>query len=186
MVCSLSSPAADARLSFQWLARGEASPDLIAMRCAIYGGELAWVGRGDATFAWDAYDRVSTALLVRDAAARLVASGRLTVEQEGPLEVSDLVDWKSALPPELREAPAAEWSRVMIDRPWRGGGLFRRMYQEAREAAKRRGARLFAGASVGELRPHYEGLGFTYLDLPFRSCFFDASPVYFPAYQVIA
>ena len=74
----------------------------------------------------------------------------------------------------------------MIDRTLRGGGLFRRMYEEAREAAKRRGARLLAGASVAELRPHYERLGFTYLDLPFRSSFFAASPVYFPAYQVIA
>jgi GNAT superfamily N-acetyltransferase len=186
MGCSLSSPTADAGLSFHWLARGEGSADLIAMRCAIYGGELAWVGQGDATFAWDTYDRVSTALLVRDAAARLVASGRLTLEHDGPLEVSDLVDWKGALPAELRGAPAAEWSRVMIDRPLRGSGLFRRMYQEAREAAKRRGARLLAGASVAELRPHYQGLGFTYLDLPFRSSFFTASPVYFPAYQVIA
>jgi GNAT superfamily N-acetyltransferase len=186
MVCSKSSPTADAKLSFHWLAIGEASDDLIAMRCAIYGGELAWVGEGDATFAWDAYDRVSTALIVCDASARLVASGRLTLEHDGPLEVSDLVDWKSALPPELRAAPAAEWSRVMIDRPFRGGGLFRRMYQEAREAATRRGARLFTGASVAELRPHYERLGFIYLDLPFRSCFFDSSPVYFPAYQVIA
>jgi GNAT superfamily N-acetyltransferase len=68
----------------------------------------------------------------------------------------------------------------------RGGGLFRRMYEKAREEAKRRGARLLAGASVAELRPHYERLGFTYLDLPFRSWFFEASPVYFPAYQVIA
>ena len=185
MGCSLSSPTADARLSFHWLALGEGSADLIAMRCAIYGGELAWVGEGDATFAWDAYDRVSTALVVRDG-ARLVASGRLTVEQDGPLEVSDLVDWKGALPPELRAVPAAEWSRVMIDQSLRGGGLFRRMYEEAREAAKRRGARLLAGASVAELRPHYERLGFTYLDLPFRSTFFDSSPVYFPAYQVIA
>jgi GNAT superfamily N-acetyltransferase len=155
------------------------------MRRAIYGGELAWVGERDATFAWDAYDRVSTALIVRDV-AHLVASGRLTVEQDGPIEVSDLVDWKSALPPELRGSPAAEWSRVMIDRPWRGGGLFRRMYQEARKEAKKRGARLLAGASVAELRPHYQRLGFTYLDLPFRSTFFAASPVYFPAYQVIA
>jgi GNAT superfamily N-acetyltransferase len=185
MVCSVSSSKADARLSFDWLALGEGSPDLVAMRCAIYGGELAWVGRGDESFAWDAYDRVSTALLVRDG-ARLVASGRLTVELDGPLEVSDLVDWKSALPPELRGVPAAEWSRVMIDRSLRGGGLFRRMYEEARQAAKRRGARLLAGASVAELRPHYERLGFSYLDLPFRSCFFAASPVYFPAYQVIA
>jgi len=186
MVCSVSSPSADARLSFHWLARGESSADLIAMRCAIYGSELAWVGEADTTFAWDAYDRVSTALVVRDEAAHLVASGRLTVEQDGPLEVSDLVDWKGALPPELREAPAAEWSRVMIDRPWRGGGLFRRMYEEAREVATGRGSMLFAGASVAELRPHYERLGFTYLDLPFRSNFFAASPVYFPAYQVIA
>jgi GNAT superfamily N-acetyltransferase len=185
MGCSLSSPAADARLSFSWLALGERSADLIAMRCAIYGGELAWVGEGDEAFAWDAYDRVSTALLVRDG-ARLVASGRLTVEQDGPLEVSDLVDWKSSLPPELCAAPAAEWSRVMIDRRLRGGGLFRRMYEDAREAAKRQGAMLLAGASVAELRPHYERLGFTYLDLPFRSSFFAASPVYFPAYQVIA
>jgi hypothetical protein len=185
MVCSISSPAADARLSFRWLARGERSADLIAMRCAIYGGELAWVSQGDATFAWDAYDRVSTALIVRDS-TRLVASGRLTVEQDGPLEVSDLVDWKSALPPELRGAPAAEWSRVMIDRSLRSSGLFRRMYEEARAAAKGRGARLLAGASVAELRPHYERLGFSYLDLPFRSTFFAASPVYFPAYQVIA
>jgi len=184
MVCSVSSAAADARLSFHWLALGERSDELIAMRRAIYGGELAWVGE-DASFAWDAYDRVSAALLVRDE-ARLVASGRLTIEQDGPLEVSDLVDWKSALPPELREAPAAEWSRVMIDRSFRGAGLFRRITEEAREAAIRRGARLFAGASVAELRPHYERLGFTYLDLPFRSCFFKASPIYFPAYQVIA
>ena len=185
MGCLVSSPTAEARLSFHWLAIGEASDDLIAMRCAIYGGELAWVDQGDATFAWDVYDRVSTALLVRDS-KRLVASGRLTVERDGPLEVSDLVDWKSALPPEVRRAPAAEWSRVMIERPWRGAGLFRRMYEEAREEAKRRGARLLAGASVAGLRPHYERLGFTYLDLPFRSCFFGASPVYFPAYQVIA
>jgi GNAT superfamily N-acetyltransferase len=185
MVCSLSSPTADARLSFRWLPLGEGSADLVAMRCAIYGGELAWVGQGDAAFAWDAYDRVSTALVVHDGAC-LVASGRLTVEQDGPLEVSDLVNWKSALPPELRGAPAAEWSRVMIDRPLRGGGLFRRMYEEARKEAKRRGARLLAGASVAELRPHYERLGFTYLNLPFRSCFFAASPLYFPAYQVIA
>jgi len=184
MVCSVSSPAVDASLSFHWLALGERSDDLVAMRCAIYGGELAWVGQGDATFAWDAYDRVSTALVVRDS-TRLVASGRLTVEHDGPLEVSDLVDWKSALPPEFRGARAAEWSRVMIDRSLRGGGLFRRMYEEARAAAKRRGATLLAGASVAELRPHYESLGFTYLDLPFRSCFFNASPVYFPAYQVI-
>ena len=185
MGCSQSLPTAEAQLSFHWLALGERSADLVAMRCAIYGSELAWVGEGDASFAWDAYDRVSAALLVRDA-GRLVASGRLTLEQDGPLEVSDLVDWKNALSPELRGAPAAEWSRVMIDRPWRGGGLFRRMYEEAREAAKRRGARLLAGASVAELRPHYERLGFTYLDLPFRSSFFAASPVYFPAYQVIA
>ncbi len=146
MVCSVSSPSAEARLSFRWLALGERSDDLIAMRCAIYGGELAWVGQGDASFAWDAYDRVSRALLVRDA-GRLVASGGLMAEHDGPLEVSDLVDWKIALPPELRGAPAAEWSRVMIDRPWRGSGLFRRMYEEAREEAKRRGARLLAGAS---------------------------------------
>jgi GNAT superfamily N-acetyltransferase len=185
MGCSLSSLPADARLSFHWLALGEGSADLVAMRCAIYGEELAWVGQGDATFAWDAYDRVSTALVVRDGAC-LVASGRLTVEHDGPLEVSDLIDWKGALPPDLRGAPAAEWSRVMIERALRGGGLFRRMYEEAREAAKRRGARLLAGASVAELRPHYERLGFTYLDLPFRSSFFEASPVYFPAYQVIA
>ena len=185
MVCSVSSPNADAKLSFNWLALGEASDDLVAMRCAIYGGELAWVSQEDASFAWDAYDRVSTALVVRDAAARLVASGRLTIEHDGPLEVSDLVDWKGALPPDLRVATAAEWSRVMIAQSSRGGGLFRRMYKEAREAAKRRGARLLAGASVADLRPHYEALGFTYLDLPFRSSFFAASPVYFPAYQVI-
>jgi GNAT superfamily N-acetyltransferase len=185
MVCSECSPSADARLSYHWLALGEQSTDLIAMRCAIYGGELAWVGKGDATFAWDAYDRVSTALVVRDG-ERLVASGRLTVEFDGPLEVSDLVDWKNALPSERRGWTAAEWSRVMIDPALRGAGLFRRMYEEAREAAKRRGAKLLAGASVAELRPHYERLGFTYLDLPFRSCFFAASPVYFPAYQVIA
>jgi len=184
MGCSQSSLTAEAELSFDWLALGERSADLVAMRCTIYGGELAWVGEGDAAFAWDAYDRVSTALVVRNA-GRLVASGRLTIEQDGPLEVSDLDDWKSALPPELRGAPAAEWSRVMIDRSLRGGGLFRRMYEEAREAAKRRGARLLAGASVTELRPHYERLGFSYLDLPFRSSFFAASPVYFPAYQVI-
>jgi GNAT superfamily N-acetyltransferase len=183
---SPSSQTANSRLSFQWLALGEGSADLVAMRCAIYGGELAWVGEGDATFAWDAYDRVSTALLVRDSTARLIASGRLTVEHDGPLEISDLVDWKCALPPELREAPAAEWSRVMIDRSSRGGGVFRRMYEEARNAAKRRGAQLLAGASVAGLRPHYERLGFTYLDRPFQSSFFAASPVYFPAYQVLA
>jgi len=185
MISSKSSAASDARLTFHWLALGEKSSDLIAMRCAIYGGELGWVGPSDATFAWDDYDRASTALLVREA-GRLVASSRLTLEQDGPLEVSDLVEWKNALPPELRRAPAAEWSRVMIDRRMRGGGLFHRMYEETREAAKIRGAGLLAGASVADLRPRYEYLGFTYLDLPFRSCFFDASPVYFPAYQVIA
>jgi GNAT superfamily N-acetyltransferase len=185
MDCSASSPNADTKFSFHWLALGENSPDLIAMRCAIYGRELAWVSEGDASFAWDAYDRVSTALLVRDG-MRLAASGRLTIEHDGPLEVSDLVNWKSALPPALRGAPAAEWSRVMIDQSLRGAGLFRRMYEEARNSAQRRGARLFAGASVAELRPHYERLGFTYLDLPFRSHFFEASPVYFPAYQVIS
>jgi GNAT superfamily N-acetyltransferase len=184
MICSASSPNAEAKLSFRWLPLGESSPDLIAMRCAIYGGELAWVSEGDATFAWDAYDRVSTALLVCDG-TRLVASGRLTVEPDGPLEVSDLVDWKSVLPPDLRREPAAEWSRVMIDPHCRRSGLFRRMYEEARKAAMRRGARLLAGASVAELRPHYERLGFTYVDLPFRSHFFEASPIYFPAYQVI-
>lgn len=185
MICSGSSPNADAKVSFRWLALGERSADLIAMRCAIYGGELAWVGLGDESFAWDAYDRVSTALVVSNG-AHLIASGRLTVEQDGPLEVSDLIDWKGALPLGLRGMPAAEWSRVMIDPTLRGGGLFRRMYEEARAAAKRRGAKLLAGASVAELRPHYESLGFTYLDLPFRSHFFAASPVYFPAYQVIA
>jgi GNAT superfamily N-acetyltransferase len=183
MVCSPSSPDAD-ELSLRWLALGEGSADLVAMRCAIYGAELAWVNQGDASFAWDAYDRVSTALVVRDG-SHLVASGRLTLEQDGPIEVSDLVNWKGMLPLELRRAPAAEWSRVMIDPALRGSGLFRRMYERAREAAKQRGAKLLAGASVVELRPHYERLGFTYLDLPFRSCFFAASPVYFPAYQVI-
>ena len=185
MDCLPSLPTVDARLSFRWLALGERSADVVAMRCAIYGRELAWVGQEDSAFAWDAYDRVSTALLVRDG-ERLVASGRLTLEHDGPLEVSDLVDWKGALSADLRLAPAAEWSRVMIDRSLRGAGLFRRMYDAAREAAKQRGARLLAGASVAELRPHYERLGFTYLDLPFRSNFFAASPVYFPAYQVIA
>ena len=185
MICSVSSPSTDGTLSFQWLARGEGTADLVAMRRTIYSDELAWVGQADATFAWDAYDRVSTALLVRDG-VRLVASCRLTIEDDGPLEVSDLVDWKSALLADLRRAPAAEWSRVMIDRPLRGGGLFRRMHEEVRQAAKQREVKLLAGASVAELRPRYERLGFTYLDLPFRSCFFDASPVYFPAYQVIA
>jgi GNAT superfamily N-acetyltransferase len=169
---------------FEWLARGEGAPELVAMRRAIYGGELAWVGE-HSEFAWDAYDRVSSALLVRDG-GRLVASGRLTVETDGPLEVSDLVAWKDALPPPLALEVAAEWSRVMIDPAFRRAGLFRRMYAEARAAAARRGAVLLAGASVAELRPHYESLGFVYLDLPFRSSFFDASPIYYPAYQVIA
>jgi GNAT superfamily N-acetyltransferase len=179
------SPMTEPSFSFQWLSLGEPSDDLLKMRCAIYGDELAWVKHGDSSFAWDAYDRVSTALLVREGTS-LIASGRLTLESEGPLEVSDLVDWKSALPTELQGAPAAEWSRVMIEPSYRRSGLFRRMYEEAHRTAKERGARLLAGASVPELRPHYEGLGFTYLNLPFRSSFFAASPVYFPAYQVIA
>lgn len=185
MICSASLPSADETLSFRWLARGEASANLVEMRRAIYGGELAWVAQGDASFAWDAYDSVSTALLVHEG-KRVVASCRLTVEDDGPLEVSDLVDWKSSLPPGFRAARAAEWSRVMIDRPLRGGGLFRRMYDEVRRAAMQREVKLLAGASVADLRPRYERLGFTYLDLPFRNHFFEASPVYFPAYQVIA
>jgi hypothetical protein len=185
MICSKSLPAPDAKLSFQWLKLGEKSSDLTDMRCTIYGRELAWVGEGDTSFAWDRYDQVSTALLVLEA-DRLVASSRLTVESDGPLEVSDLVDWKSALPAHLKGEVAAEWSRVMVDRSMRGGGLFHKMYDEVIRAAKARDAKLLAGASVAELRPHYESLSFTYLDLPFRSCFFESSPVYFPAYQVIA
>ena len=67
----------------------------------------------------------------------------------------------------------------------RGQGLFRAMYEIARGEARDAGAVLLAGASVEALRPLYEGLGFTYLDLPFRSSFFDDSPIYLPAYQVI-
>ena len=185
MTCSTCSPTPDEGFSLQWLGLGEKLPDLVEMRCKIYGGELAWVGQADTSFAWDRYDRVSCALLVFDG-DRLLASSRLTVESDGPLEVSDLVDWKGALPPHLKGELAAEWSRVMVDRSVRGTGLFRKMYDETIQAAKARGAKLLAGASVGELRPNYERLGFTYLDLPFRSCFFEASPVYYPAYQVIA
>jgi len=71
----------------------------------------------------------------------------------------------------------------MIRDAHRGQGLFRAMYALAREAALRRGAALLAGASVEALRAHYERLGFIYLDRPFRSPFFDASPTYLPAYQ---
>jgi len=161
--------------------RGQRVEALVAQRRAIYGGELGWVGE-HAEVAWDDYDRHSTTLLVYDSDA-LVASGRLTVESDGRSELSDCCDWRAALPPELRDAPSAEWSRVMIAPVCRSRGLFRRMYETARACAQERGVVLLSGASVAELRPHYERLGFHYLDVPFRSSFFDRSPVYYPAYQ---
>jgi GNAT superfamily N-acetyltransferase len=183
--------------ALRWTAAGERVAELVAQRRAIYGGELGWLGDGGGGghvdghghaqdgVAWDRYDRHSTALLVHDGGL-LVASGRLTVEHDGPSELGDLVDWRAALPPELRAAPAAEWSRVMIAPTHRRGGLFRRMYEAVRACARDRGAVLLCGASVAQLRPLYASLGFTYLDVPFRSDFFERSPVYYPAYQRIA
>lgn len=168
--------------SFGWIGPRDDVSSLIALRRAIYGQELGWITEGSEV-TWDAYDQHSTALVVVDEGGQLVASGRLSLERDGPLEVSDLVDWRGALPPALRDAPAAEWSRVMIRAAHRGQGLFRAMYALGREAAVRGGARLLAGASVEALRPRYQALGFTYLDRPFRSPFFDASPTYLPAYQ---
>jgi hypothetical protein len=167
-----------------WLRPGEASSVVIAQRHAIYGGELGWVDH-DSDVGCDRYDAWSSTLVVHEG-AQLVASGRLTVEQDGPSELSDLVDWRAALPQSLRALPAAEWSRVMIAPSHRAAGLFRRMYELTRARAHERGVALFGGASVAELRPRYERLGFTYLDLPFRSSFFAQSPVYWPAYQKIA
>ena len=152
---------------------------LVAMRRAIYGAELGWITEGS-DVAWDRYDLHSTALVTLNPEGALVGSGRLSVERDGPLEVSDLVAWKSGLPEGLRGALAAEWSRVMILEAHRGHGLFRTMFLRAREAAREAGVVILAGASVDGLRPLYEGLGFTYLDLPFRSNFFDASPIYWP------
>jgi GNAT superfamily N-acetyltransferase len=168
----------------QWTDRGQRVDELVTQRRAIYGGELGWVGE-HSDVAWDDYDRHSTTLLVYEAGA-LVASGRLTVESDGPSELSDLVDWRAALPIALRAAPAAEWSRVMIAPAYRRCGLFRRLYQAARARAGERGVVLLSGASVAELKPRYERLGFHYLDVPFRSSFFERSPVYYPAYQRIA
>lgn len=170
-------------LTLRWTSPDERVSALVAQRRAIYGGELGWVDE-DSDVAWDGYDRHSTTLLVYQDAT-LVASGRLTVESDGPSELSDLCDWRAALPPSLREAPAAEWSRVMIARACRSQGLFRRMYEAARQRAHERGVVLLSGASVPELRPRYERLGFQYLDVPFRSSFFEQSPVYYPAYQRI-
>jgi GNAT superfamily N-acetyltransferase len=172
--------------TFRWTAPGERVAELVAQRRAIYGGELGWLGDGHGDgVAWDGYDRHSTALLVHDGDL-LVASGRLTVERDGPSELGDLVDWRAALPAELRAAPAAEWSRVMIAPACRRGGLFRRMYEAVRARARDRGVVLLCGASVEELRPLYQHLGFTYVDVPFRSGFFARSPLYYPAYERIA
>jgi GNAT superfamily N-acetyltransferase len=171
--------------TFRWTGPGERDPELVAQRRAIYGGELGWLGDDHDDVSWDRYDAYSTALLVHDGGA-LVASGRLTVERDGPSELGDLVDWRAALPVELRAAPAAEWSRVMIAPAFRRGGLFRRMYEAVRARARDRGAVLLSGASVAELRPLYEALGFTYVDVPFRSSFFARSPIYYPAYQRVS
>jgi GNAT superfamily N-acetyltransferase len=170
--------------SFEWLTPGRDAGDVVAMRRAIYGGELGWIDY-HSDVAWDAYDRHSITMVVREG-ARLVASARLSIESEGPLEVSDLVGWRHGLPAALRGGLAAEWSRVMIEPAHRKAGLFRRMYTAASAEARVRGATLMVGASVAELRPVYASLGFVYLDLPFRSSFFAASPVYWPAYQEIA
>jgi GNAT superfamily N-acetyltransferase len=168
-----------------WSRPGERVPELVAQRHAIYGGELGWVHDGS-DVAWDAFDVHSSALLVWDDAGALVASGRFTDERHGQSELSALVDWRAALPTALRAAPAAEWSRVMIAPGERRRGLFRHMYDAVRARAAADGVALLCGASVAELRPRYERLGFTYLELPFRSSFFDCSPVYYPAYQRIA
>jgi GNAT superfamily N-acetyltransferase len=170
-------------LVIRWSSRGEKVPELVAQRRAIYGGELGWV-EPDADVAWDRYDLHSTTLLCYDGGA-LVASGRLTVESDGPSELGDLVDWRAALPAALRDRPAAEWSRVMIAPDRRRQGLFRAMYEATRSRARDRGVVLLGGASVPELRPRYERLGFHYLEVPFRSPFFARSPVYYPAYQRI-
>jgi hypothetical protein len=170
-------------LTLRWLCTTEDVREVVAQRRSIYGGELGWVAEHSDS-AWDHYDAYSTTLLVRRDGA-LVASGRLTVESDGPSELSDLVDWRAALPEGMRRGLAAEWSRVMVMPACRGEGLFRGMYEVTRRAAKERGATLLVGASVAELRPRYERLGFVYLDLPFRSRFFAASPTYYPAYQAI-
>jgi GNAT superfamily N-acetyltransferase len=170
-------------LELRWSRPGEAVPELVAQRRAIYGGELGWLGdHSDA--AWDRYDGYSTALLVYDGGA-LVASGRLTIETDGPSELSELVAWRSALPQAWADRTSAEWSRVMIAPRHRAHGLFRRMYAATLAAARARGVGLLSGASVTALKPHYEKLGFCYLEMPFRSPFFDESPIYYPAYQSI-
>lgn len=167
----------------EWIAADGDVAEIVAMRRAIYGGELGWIDEGS-DVAWDRYDLHSTTLLVR-IDGRPAASSRLTIEDAGPLEVSDLVDWRSAVPAELRAGLAAEWSRVMILTEHRGGGWFRRMYDAAVGEARRRGARLLAGASEERQRARYASLGFTYVERPFRSPFFDDSPVYLPAWQRI-
>jgi GNAT superfamily N-acetyltransferase len=172
-------------MKMRWTAPGERVAELVTQRQAIYGSELGWVHDGS-DIAWDAYDRHSSALLVYDDDGALVASGRFTDERDGASELSDLVDWRAALPAECRALPSAEWSRVMIAPAWRRRGLFRHMYDAMRTRARDAGIAILSGASVAELRPHYEGLGFHYLDLPFRSSFFDDSPIYYPAYQRIA
>jgi len=172
-------------MRMRWSERGERVPEVVAQRLAIYGGELGWVQDGS-DVAWDAYDAYSSTLLVYDDQGSLVASGRYTDERHGTSELSALVDWRAALLAELRGQPAAEWSRVMVAPSFRRHGLFRRMYEALRARARDDGVVLLSGASVAELRPHYERLGFVYLDLPFRSSFFDSSPIYYPAYQRIA
>jgi GNAT superfamily N-acetyltransferase len=170
-------------ISLHWLEPGDDVRSVVAQRMAIYGRELGWIGAAS-EIAWDDYDRYSSTL-VAYSGGELVASSRLTLERYGPLEVSDLVDWKGAVPGGLRGTLCAEWSRVMIAKQHRGLGLFRAMYAVARQSARARGARVLAGASVAELRPRYQRLGFHYLDCPFRSPFFASSPVYYPAYQVL-
>jgi GNAT superfamily N-acetyltransferase len=154
----------------------------VAQRVAIYGAS-SWLG--DASeIAWDDYDRYSSTWSPTAPASSSRAPASRS-ESHGPLEVSDLVDWKSALAPGMRDAVAAEWSRVMIARAYRRRGLFAAMYTAMLRSARARGARVIAGASVAELRPRYERLGFRYLNRPFRSPFFESSPIYYPAYQVL-
>jgi predicted GNAT family N-acyltransferase len=168
-------------MSLSWLGPGDDVGEVIALRRRVYGGELAWIA-GDADVAWDTYDRHSSTMVVRNGET-LVACARLSVETDGPLEVSDLCPWRDALPRAAAHELAAEWSRVIVAPEHRSRGLFLSMWTATLAAARARGVTIFCGASTAEKRPLYEKLGFHYLPRPFRSSFFDDSPIYFPAYQ---
>src|SRR5207244_1411906 len=104
MASSNSCRARSEELTMSWRRPIDDPSEIVAMRRAIYGGELGWVEPGSG-FAWDRYDLDSTTLLVRKD-GRPIACGRLTIDSDGPLEVSDLVAWREALPLALRDAVA--------------------------------------------------------------------------------